>query len=65
MTLGKRSGVIASKEQKVIGDKVPSAAVDEDVIGSDGGAAMKKYGQHVGGAAHEGDVLSIFLHRCS
>src|SRR6266481_1851266 len=71
MALGKRSGVISAtnandvkmgkdKAAKIVGDKVPTGDSDSDesaVIGADGGPAMKKYGQHIGAAAHGGEVM--------
>ena len=55
MALGKRSGVISATNATIL---VASEGADaDDVIGGDGGPAMKKYGQHVGGAAHDGHVM--------
>jgi len=60
MSLGKRSGVIATKdapkESKVVGEVIPASGDGDGVIGTDGGATMKKYGQHLGGAAHAGEI---------
>jgi len=39
--------------------KYAKGKVDSDhdsIVGSDGGPAMKKYGQHIGDAAHVGEV---------
>ena len=40
--------------KKAMKGKVDS---DHDVIGSDGGPALKKFGHHIGAAAHAGKVM--------
>jgi len=63
MALGKRSGVISAKEQRLKSSK--GGANSSAVIGDDGDSKiafgtgtpeLKKFGQHVGAEAHAGDV---------